>query len=79
MNDPAEDIRLAALAHALKDIKAGKDVDAVMENMSKVIRAKIMHTIITSVKDIKFEFDIDEHHRKYKEQYLDKHNERPRD
>ena len=79
MNDPAEDIRLAALAHALKDIKAGKDVDAVMENMSKVIKAKMLHPIITSIKNTDFKFDIDEHHRKYKEQYLDKHNERPRD
>ena len=73
MNDPAEDIRLAALAHALKDIKAG------MENMSKVIRAKMLHPIITSIKNTDFKFDIDEHRRKYKEEYLDKHNERPRD
>ena len=78
MNDNAEDIRVAALERALKDIKAGKDIDAVMENMSKVIKAKMMHTIITAIKDVEPVFDIEEHRKKYKEQYLDRHNERPR-
>jgi glutamyl-tRNA reductase len=77
MNDFADDIRREALERALKDIKSGKDVDAVMDNMSRVIKAKIMHQIIVAIKDIDDEFDIEEHRKKYKEQYLDKHDDRP--
>ena len=39
-NDWAEEARLKALNAALKDIKSGKDVDAVIETMSKSLTAK---------------------------------------
>ena len=66
-NDWAEEARLKALNAALKDIKSGKDVDAVLETMSKSLTAKLMHPVIAKIKDTKIEFDIDEHRKQYNE------------
>ena len=66
-NDWAEEARLKALNAALKDIKSGKDVDSVLETMSKSLTAKLMHPVIAKIKDTKIEFDIEEHRRKYNE------------
>ena len=41
----AEVARLKVLATALKDIKAGKDVNIVLEQMSKSLTAKLMHPL----------------------------------
>tara|TARA_B110000503_G_C6871322_1_gene298795 strand:+ start:51 stop:284 length:234 start_codon:yes stop_codon:yes gene_type:complete len=68
-NDWAEEARLKALNAALKDIKSGKDVDTVMEAMSKSLTAKLMHPLIVKIKDTKFEFDVEEHRRKYNEAF----------
>jgi glutamyl-tRNA reductase len=68
-NDWAEEARLKALNAALKDIKSGKDVDAVLETMSKSLTAKLMHPVIAKIKDTKFEFDIEEHRRTYNEAF----------
>jgi glutamyl-tRNA reductase len=66
-NDWAEEARLKALNAALKDIKSGKDVDTVLETMSKSLTAKLMHPVIAKIKDTKIEFDIDEHRKQYNE------------
>ena len=68
-NDWAEEARLKALNAALKDIKSGKDVDIVIETMSKSLTAKLMHPVIVKIKDTKIEFDIEEHRRKYNEAF----------
>jgi glutamyl-tRNA reductase len=68
-NDWAEEARLKALNAALKDIKSGKDVDTVMEAMSKSLTAKLMHPVIAKIKDTKFEFDIEEHRKTYNEAF----------
>ena len=47
----------------LKDIKSGKDVDIVLEAMSKSLTAKLMHPVIANIKNTKIEFDIDEYYR----------------
>ena len=69
-NDWAEEARLKALNAALKDIKSGKDVDTVMETMSKSLTAKLMHPIIANIKNTKIEFDVEEHRRKYNEAFI---------
>jgi len=68
-NDWAEEARLKALNAALKDIKSGKDVDAVIETMSKSLTAKLMHPVIANIKNTKIDFDIEEHRRKYNEAF----------
>ena len=69
-NDWAEEARLKALNAALKDIKSGKDVDTVMETMSKSLTAKLMHPIIANIKNTKIEFDVEEHRRTYNEAFI---------
>jgi glutamyl-tRNA reductase len=68
-NDWAEEARLKALNAALKDIKSGKDVDIVLETMSKSLTAKLMHPVIAKIKDTKIEFNVEEHRRKYNEAF----------
>jgi glutamyl-tRNA reductase len=68
-DDEADQVRLKALNAALKDIKAGKDVDAVMEAMSKSLIAKLLHPIISEIKNTKIEFNVEEHRRKYNEAF----------
>ena len=68
-DDEADQVRLKALNAALKDIKAGKDVDAVMEAMSKSLIAKLLHPIIVDIKNTKIEFNVEEHRRKYNEAF----------
>ena len=68
-NDWAEEARLKALNAALKDIKSGKDVDTVLETMSKSLTAKLMHPVIANIKNTKIEFDIDEHKKTYNEAF----------
>ena len=69
IDDWAEEARLKALNAALKDIKSGKDVDIVLEAMSKSLTAKLMHPVIANIKNTKIEFDIDEHKRTYNEAF----------
>ena len=68
-DDEIEQARLKALNAALKDIRAGKDIDAVMEAMSKSLTAKLMHPIYKKIKDNQIEFDVEEHRRKYNEAF----------
>ena len=68
-DDEAEQARLKALNAALKDIRAGKDPDAVLEAMSKSLTAKLMHPIIANIKNTKIEFDVEEHRRTYNEAF----------
>ena len=68
-DDKADQVRLKALNTALKDIRAGKDANVVLEAMSKSLTAKLMHPIIAKIKDTKIEFDVEEHRRKYNEAF----------
>ena len=61
----AEEARLRVLALALKDIKAGKDVNMVLESMSKSLTAKLMHPLLVKLKSPKPEFDVDTHRTNY--------------
>jgi len=68
-DDEAEQARLTAFNAALKDIRAGKDANVVLEAMSKSLIAKLMHPIIAEIKNTKIEFDVEEHRRKYNEAF----------
>jgi len=57
----AEEARLRVLAAAFKDIKAGKDVNLVLEQMSKSLTAKLMHPLFVTLKGIKPELDMESH------------------
>ena len=64
-NDWAEELRLKALNAAFKDIKAGKDVNLVLEAMSKSLTAKLMHPLFIKLKSTKLEFDVETHRANY--------------
>ena len=61
----AEEARLKVLALALKDIKAGKDVNIVLESMSKALTKKLMHPLLVKLKSPQPEFDVDTHRTNY--------------
>ena len=61
----AEEARLKVLAAALKDIKAGKDVNTVLESMSKSLTKKLMHPLLVKLKSPQPEFDVDTHRTNY--------------
>lgn len=61
----AEEARLKVLAAAFKDIKAGKDVNMVLESMSKALTAKLMHPLLVKLKSPQPEFDVDTHRTNY--------------
>jgi len=61
----AEEARLKVLALAFKDIKAGKDVNTVLESMSKSLTKKLMHPLLVKLKSPKPEFDVDTHRTNY--------------
>ena len=64
----AEEARLRVLAAALKDIKAGKDVNIVLEQMSKSLTAKLMHPLLVKLKSPQPELDIESHRTKYNQE-----------
>jgi glutamyl-tRNA reductase len=67
----AETARLRVLALALKDIKAGKDINTVLESMSKALTKKLMHPLLVKLKSPQPEFDVEAHRTNYN-QALDK-------
>ena len=67
-NDWAETARLKVLAAAFKDIKAGKDVNIVLEQMSKSLTAKLMHPLLVKLKSPQPEFDLESHRTKYNQE-----------
>lgn len=70
-NDWAEELRLKVLAAAFKDIKAGKDINVVLESMSKALTKKLMHPLFIKLKSTGAEFDVETHRTEYN-QALDK-------
>lgn len=67
-NDWAEAARLKVLAAAFKDIKAGKDINIVLESMSKSLTAKLMHPLIIKLKSTKPDLDMESHRIKYNQE-----------
>ena len=67
-DDWAEEARLKVLAAAFKDIKSGKDVNTVLEQMSKSLTAKLMHPLFVKLKGNKPELDLESHRTKYNQE-----------
>ena len=64
-DDWAEEARLKVLDTAFKDIKAGKDVNTVLESMSKALTKKLMHPLFMKLKSPQPEFDVETHRTNY--------------
>lgn len=59
--------------HAMMQIAQGKDVEEVLETMSRRIMDKLLHPIFKAISDsADSTYDTNESKRRYKENYLDK-------
>ena len=59
--------------HAMMQIAQGKDVDKVMEEMSRRIMDKLLHPIFKAIRETtSTTFDIEKQKESYKKNYLDK-------
>jgi glutamyl-tRNA reductase len=65
MNDWAEQVRSAELNRALKEIRAGKDANVVMESMSKRLNAKLLHPLLKEISNVEPSFNIEESRKNY--------------
>jgi glutamyl-tRNA reductase len=65
MNDWADQVRSAELNRALKEIRAGKDANVVMESMSKRLNAKLLHPLLKEISNVEPSFNIEESRKNY--------------
>jgi glutamyl-tRNA reductase len=65
------------LAHARKELANGVPVDEVLDWMSKRINQKLLHPVITSIKNKPIDFDIEASKKAYEEAYLRKNSPKP--
>jgi glutamyl-tRNA reductase len=65
MNDWAEQVRSAELNRALKEIRAGKDANVVIESMSKRLNAKLLHPLLKEISNVEPSFNIEESRKNY--------------
>jgi glutamyl-tRNA reductase len=66
-------VRMFEHGNALQDIAQGKDIEQVMERMSRRIMDKLMHPLYNAIRESIKTSDLEESKRSYKEKYLD-HN-----
>jgi glutamyl-tRNA reductase len=76
-NEPYEDwckrVAMFENGHAMMQIAQGKDVDMVLEDMSRRIMDKLLHPIFKVINESTAStYDAEESKRRYKENYLDK-------
>jgi glutamyl-tRNA reductase len=65
MNNWADQVRFAELNRALKEIRAGKDANVVIESMSKRLNAKLLHPLLKEISNVEPSFNIEESRKKY--------------
>ena len=66
-------VRKFEYGFALQQLAMGEDSIKVMENMSKRMSQKIMHSVYTAIKDSRvILIDMEESKKRYQENYLDK-------
>lgn len=65
MNDWIEQVRSKELNKALKEIRAGKDADVVIETMSKRLNAKLLHPLLKEISNVEPSFNIEESRKNY--------------
>ena len=64
-NEWLERVRLAELALAKKALHNGSDINLVLEAMSERIVKKMLHPILTDLRNIQTPFDIQKHRLDY--------------
>jgi glutamyl-tRNA reductase len=64
-------------AHARAELAKGVPVDEVLEWMAKRINQKLLHPVITSIKNKPIDFDIEASKKAYEEAYLRKNSPKP--
>jgi glutamyl-tRNA reductase len=64
--------RVHELDNAHKNLKNGMPINEVLEILSTKLTQKIMHPLLTSVKEIKNNYDVEDSKRRYEEAYLKK-------
>lgn len=60
-----EQVRSEELNRALKEIGAGKDIDVVMETMSKRLGAKLLHPLLKEISNVESSFNLEESRKNY--------------
>lgn len=65
MSDWIEQVRSEELNKALKEIRAGKDANVVMDSMTKRLNAKLLHPILKEISNVEPSFNIEESRKKY--------------
>lgn len=65
MNEWIEQVRSKELNRALKEIRAGKDVDVVMDTMSKRLNAKLLHPLLKEIGNVEPSFNVEESRKNY--------------
>ena len=70
----ADRVRSFELDHARAELEKGVPIDEVLEWMGKRINQKMLHPILTALKDTPIAFDVEASKKAYKEAYLDKNS-----
>lgn len=68
----AERVRMFEHGVALQDLAQGKDVNEIMERMSRRMLDKLLHPLYKEISSANKNIDLEESKRVYKEQYLDR-------
>ena len=74
-----ERARIFELGNAHKNLKNGMSIDEVLETLANKLTQKIMHPLLTSVKEIDNNYDVEESKRRYEEAYLSRRISPPAD
>jgi glutamyl-tRNA reductase len=75
--DWVERVRAFELDRARKQLAKGIDTKEVLESMSERISKKILHPILTDLKDTPRSFDLAANKKAYEEAYLRKNSPKP--
>lgn len=78
LEDWAYRVQQYEYGYALQRLAQGEDVNLVMEAMTERIKQKILHPIVTAIKDSKKTgYDPEESRKAYEENYLKRYGPKP--
>jgi len=60
-----EHVQSKELDKALKEIRAGKDANVVIETMSKRLNAKLLHPVLKEITNVESSFNLEESRKNY--------------
>jgi glutamyl-tRNA reductase len=60
-----EQVQSKELDKALKEIRAGKDANVVIETMSKRLNAKLLHPVLKEITNVESSFNLEESRKNY--------------